>query len=253
MQDPYEILGVPRDADMDEIKKAYRKLSRKYHPDANINNPNKDQAEEKFKQVQQAYQKIVDEKEHGGASSASQSGSYGYGGNGYGGYGSGYGNTGSGGSYQEQGGYEYDPFWEFFGYGYRQQRQETNSFDGNPQLRAAASYINNGYYQEAMNVLERITDRNGNWYYLRACANAGLGNNVAALDDARMAVNLEPQNQQFRQLLTQLESGRAWYGNGGGGMTECSTGSAVRYCLPCCICCGVSRCCMPIGTGVYCC
>ena len=47
--------GVSRDASMDEIKKAYRTLSRKYHPDANINNPNKDQAEEKFKQVQQAY------------------------------------------------------------------------------------------------------------------------------------------------------------------------------------------------------
>lgn len=248
MQDPYEILGVPRDADMDEIKKAYRKLSRKYHPDANINNPNKDQAEEKFKQVQQAYQKIVDEKEHGGTSSASQSG-YGN----AGGYG--YGNTGSGGYYQqEEESYGYDPFRDFFGYGYgyRQQQQENN-YGGNPQLRAAANYINNGYYQEAMNVLERIPERNGNWYYLRACANAGLGNNVAALDDARMAVNLEPQNQQFRQLLTQLESGRAWYGNGGGGMYECNSTSAIRYCLPCCICCGVSRCCMPVGTGVYCC
>ena len=53
MLDPYSVLGVSRDASMDEIKKAYRKLSRKYHPDANINNPNKEQAEEMFKQVQQ--------------------------------------------------------------------------------------------------------------------------------------------------------------------------------------------------------
>ena len=54
MLDPYSVLGVPRNASDDEIKKAYRKLSRKYHPDANINNPNKDQAEAKFKEVQQA-------------------------------------------------------------------------------------------------------------------------------------------------------------------------------------------------------
>ena len=54
MQDPYSILGVSRDASDEDIKKAYRKLSRIYHPDANINNPNKDQAEAKFKEIQQA-------------------------------------------------------------------------------------------------------------------------------------------------------------------------------------------------------
>ena len=45
MADPYKILGVSRDASDEEIKKAYRALSRKYHPDANINNPNKAQAD----------------------------------------------------------------------------------------------------------------------------------------------------------------------------------------------------------------
>ena len=79
MFDPYSVLGVSRDASDEEIKKAYRKLSRKYHPDANINNPNKAQAEEKFKEVQQAYEQIMKEREYG---------SY-YGNNGnYGGFGS---------------------------------------------------------------------------------------------------------------------------------------------------------------------
>ncbi len=67
MIDPYQVLGVSRSASDDEIKKAYRNLSRKYHPDANINNPNKDQAEEKFKQVQQAYDQIMKEKQSGAA------------------------------------------------------------------------------------------------------------------------------------------------------------------------------------------
>jgi molecular chaperone DnaJ len=62
MRDPYEVLGISRDATDEEVKKAYRKLSRKYHPDANINNPHKDEAEEKFKEVQTAYRQIMDER-----------------------------------------------------------------------------------------------------------------------------------------------------------------------------------------------
>lgn len=72
MLNPYEVLGVTPGASDEEIKKAYRSLSRKYHPDANINNPNKEQAEEKFKQIQQAYDQIMKEKQHG-------SSGYGYG------------------------------------------------------------------------------------------------------------------------------------------------------------------------------
>lgn len=56
--DPYETLGVAKDASKEEIKKAYRKLARKHHPDIN---PGDKEAEEKFKQVSEAYDIIGDE------------------------------------------------------------------------------------------------------------------------------------------------------------------------------------------------
>ena len=59
MGNPYDILGLSPGATDEEIKKAYRALSRKYHPDANVNNPNKEQAEERFKEIQQAYNQIM--------------------------------------------------------------------------------------------------------------------------------------------------------------------------------------------------
>src|SRR4051812_50187251 len=59
LKDPYATLGVGKKASEDEIKKAYRKLARKYHPDTN---PGDASAEERFKEVQQAYSVLSDPK-----------------------------------------------------------------------------------------------------------------------------------------------------------------------------------------------
>jgi hypothetical protein len=57
-KDYYNVLGVPEGAAADDIKKAYRKLAKKYHPDANPNDP---QAAERFKEVGEAYSVLSDD------------------------------------------------------------------------------------------------------------------------------------------------------------------------------------------------
>lgn len=111
MYDPYSVLGINRNATEEEIKKAYKGLSRKYHPDANVNNPNKAQAEEKFKEIQAAYQQIMKERTSGYGGSYGGSG---YTGNGYGR--SGYGGASSGGQGGQEGyGSQGGAFWGFGG------------------------------------------------------------------------------------------------------------------------------------------
>lgn len=202
MLDPYSVLGVPRNASDEEIKKAYRRLSRKYHPDANINNPNKDQAEEKFKEVQQAYDQIMREREYG-----SSAGNYG----GFGGFGG----------------------------------QNSSTYQDEEAMRrqAAANYVQSGHYQEALNVLSSLGQRNGQWYYLSAMANMGMGNNVKALSDIREAVRLEPNNAQYRMLLQRMEGGGDWYQemqNPFGGMPSAGGDLCMKLCLAnvaCNLCC----------------
>ena len=157
-QDPYKVLGVSRDASDDEIKKAYRELTKKYHPDLNPGDP---EAEKKMHEINAAYDQIK---------SGNAQPSY------------------------AQGGAQY-------------QQTERSEYT------AAKNFIRNGMYREAMNALSGVptAERDAKWYYLSAGANMYLGNRVSALENAKRAVEMEPNNQEYRLLLQQLQSGGDFY------------------------------------------
>lgn len=191
MTNPYQVLGVSPSASDEEIKKAYRNLSRKYHPDANINNPNRAQAEEKFKEVQQAYDQIMKEKQQGGA---------------YGGYGYGYGNAGGQSSYQSE--------------TESTQMRAAWNYIVNRHFAEALNVLNSIPFGE----------RRARWYYYSAAANQGAGNNIRAMEHAKRAVEMEPSNVEYRQFLQHLEYGGTWYTNMGSDYDR-PYSSAGSWCL----------------------
>ncbi len=73
MTDPYKVLGIDSSASDDDVKKAYRELAKKYHPDNYVNNPLKDLADEKMKEINEAYDRIVNDRKSGFNSSYSSS------------------------------------------------------------------------------------------------------------------------------------------------------------------------------------
>ena len=101
-------------------------------------------------------------------------------------------------------------------------------------------------------MLSRLPEmqRTARWYYLAAIANSGLGSQINALEYARKAASMEPDNLQYSSLVHQLESGGQWYqqrsdsfgwGNGSD-MENCC--SRLCMCLICGNCCGTPICCI---------
>lgn len=183
MRDPYSVLGVSQNASDDEVKKAYRELARKYHPDNYQNNPLADLAEEKMKEINEAYDTIT--KQRSGASPG-YAGSGGYGGG----------------------------------------RQQGWSSSANPVYARVRNLINAGDLEGAERLLYEAGQKDGEWYFLSGSIAYRRGWLDEAMQNYTLAVQMEPNNMEYRQALSVMQRGSM------GGYRPAGYSSAAQ-CDPC--------------------
>jgi len=191
MNDPYQVLGVKPDASDDEIKKAYRDLARKYHPDNYQNNPLADLAEEKMKEVNEAYDAITKLR------------------------------SGGGGGYSSAGGYQ------------STYQQSQNS---DPTFARVRTLINGNNLDQAEQLLRGINTRTAEWYFLAGSVAYRRGWLDEAKQNYQIAVNMEPNNMEYRQAFSMMQQGGyayrpAGYSSGGMDAMDCCTTMMCMNCL----------------------
>lgn len=203
MNDPYKTLGVSADASDEEIKKAYRELARKYHPDKYRDSDLADLASEKMKEINAAYEEIKTMRENGGRKNKQNgnSGNYSY----------------AGGS-SPTGDARYNAI-----------RQMINS--GNI----------NGAQKSLYEIPEG--DRNAEWNFLMGCVMIRRGQYVDAQRYFDIACSMDPYNSEYRAAQERLRNRANGYGGGyqttsSGGCSGCDVCSTLLCADCCCECCG---------------
>lgn len=168
MRNPYEVLGIREGTDVEGIKRAYKELVKKYHPDQYQNNPLSDLAEEKLKEVNEAYDYLM---KRAGAQNGS-------------------------GTYRQQ----------------EEPRYRNNQEDSNRSYyEQARTHINMGNVAAAEEILNRISFRGGEWYYLRGLIFMRRGWYNEAVTNLKTAVDMEPGNYEFRDALNRVMNANRQY------------------------------------------
>ena len=174
---PYEVLGVKPGASQDEIKSAYRKLIKKYHPDQYGDNPLKELAQEKMIEINEAYDSLTKNGSNSYNSSNNSSSTT---------YSGSYGNTNT-----------------------------TNSSYGNnaAEFVQVRQMINSRNFSGAEIILNSINNRNAEWHFLYCAVMLNKGWYDSALDHITTAVNMDPNNFEYRQGLNSLRQRGTSYAN----------------------------------------
>ncbi len=182
---PYKVLEIDENATQQQIKDAYRRLVKKYHPDKYVDNPLSSLAEEKMREINQAYDMLT-------------------------GAGSSYKNTGSSSSY-------------------------SGSSSGSASFSRIRQMINMGQYDQAMTILDNMSNRPAEWYYLKGACMMGKGWYAQAQNFYNMAYQMEPNNSEYQRAATSMyNSNRNFTNQTGGGNADMCQICSCMLCSDCC-------------------
>ncbi len=250
IDDPYKVLGISPGASQDEIKKAYRKKAKEFHPDLHPNDPT---ADKKMNEVNEAYDMLMNPEKYAAkrAQQNRQQSSYNGGQQQYS-QRSTYNNSGPGGWSSEFGGFGFEDIFGFgceTAYDANAARPQYESGDS-AEIRQVITEYNAGRYEGAISILTHIpsTGRNARWYYLSGLCHQKLGNTVQALDHMQKAVQLDPNNRIYHQLLNEYrEAGRTYETNAQGFNMQVLNMQKII-----CGCFALQFICSPFGCGRFC-